>query len=502
MKQKLKTNKPICSRNDNERVGAERINTRPIRTMPAHNKGITLIALILTIIILLILAVVAISAVRGDGIISHAKNAKTDYTNAQEEEQIQIALNEWKIKDIQNNKKFTEFMQEKFGKDNVEKVTENEVIVTMESGNKYKVTAEGTIISTKGVNLNKSSLVLELKEGTIATETLTASLSEITGEITWSNSDNTKATISSTKGESIIVTAVAKGETTITATCGDYTATCKVIVENAMEIGNCVKYDVPYTDMYSGIEYTADNGWRYIGKDDNGNKLIVSTGIPAILNYSYRSNIGNEKDEGANTWWATKAEISLTTDTLYRTDKGYDYNNDSGEPGKYASYGLRYKFESILFNYQESKTSVSTANTGIYRKIGTQESGELSKTAFRANGVNVVDVHNLTLTEFERAITSASGSLYNGLNDLTGVAQGLINLRQLENYGETTEYGYYLSAPGTLGNERVAKMTTICSSINHVRSGGFNSDGVRPVVTLSSEVQLVDANGDGVLEIQ
>ena len=416
-----------------------------------RNKGITLIALILTIVILLILAVVAISAVKGDGIIAHAKNAKTDYTRAQEEEQIQIALNEWKIEDIQNNKNFTEFMQEKFEKDNVEKVTENEVIVTMESGNKYKVTAEGTIISTKGVNLNKSSLVLELKEGTTATETLTASLSEITGEITWSNSDNTKATISSTKGESITVTAVAKGETTITATCGDYTATCKVIVENTIEIGSCVKYDVPYTDMYSEIEYTASNGWRYLGKDDNGNKLIVSTGIPAILDYHDNSNIGNEKDGGANTWWATKAEINSTTDTLYRTDKGDDYYNDSGEPSKYAAYGLRYKFESIPFNYQESETSVSVTNTGIYRKVGAQASGELSKTAFRANGVNVVDVHNLTLAELNRAINRASGSTRadgyggSGFKDLDGTAKGLFDMLDLTGY--TQCYWYWLATP-------------------------------------------------------
>ena len=50
-------------------------------------KGITLVALIITIIVLLILAVVAISAVKGDGIIAHAKNAKADYSRAQTNEQ-------------------------------------------------------------------------------------------------------------------------------------------------------------------------------------------------------------------------------------------------------------------------------------------------------------------------------------------------------------------------------------------------------------------------------
>ena len=52
-----------------------------------NNKGITLIALIITIVVLLVLASVAIAAIKGDGIISHAKNAKTQYTQAQTNEQ-------------------------------------------------------------------------------------------------------------------------------------------------------------------------------------------------------------------------------------------------------------------------------------------------------------------------------------------------------------------------------------------------------------------------------
>ena len=50
------------------------------------NKGITLVALIITIIVLLILAAVAIAAIKGDGIISHAKNARDLYVTKSEEE--------------------------------------------------------------------------------------------------------------------------------------------------------------------------------------------------------------------------------------------------------------------------------------------------------------------------------------------------------------------------------------------------------------------------------
>ena len=49
-------------------------------------KGITLVALIITIIVLLILAVVAIGVVTGDGILFHAKDASTKYTEKADEE--------------------------------------------------------------------------------------------------------------------------------------------------------------------------------------------------------------------------------------------------------------------------------------------------------------------------------------------------------------------------------------------------------------------------------
>ncbi len=60
-------------------------------------KGITLVALIITIIVLLILAVVAIAAVSSDKIINHAKNARSEYTNAQANEQTTLTQYETKL---------------------------------------------------------------------------------------------------------------------------------------------------------------------------------------------------------------------------------------------------------------------------------------------------------------------------------------------------------------------------------------------------------------------
>ena len=100
-----------------------------------RNKGITLIALILTIIVLLILAVVAINAVKGDGIIARAKNAKSDYSRAQANEQstLQGYLDQLEETKLASTKL----------KDNLYKVLSSDANITLEDdfGNKIKVPA-------------------------------------------------------------------------------------------------------------------------------------------------------------------------------------------------------------------------------------------------------------------------------------------------------------------------------------------------------------------------
>ncbi len=273
-------------------------------------------------------------------------------------------------------------------------------------------------------------------------------------------------------------------------------------IANVLAIGSYVQYDIPYTDMYSNIEYTATTGWRYLGKDDVGNKLIVSTGIPARLYYHYNENTGSTKDGGKNAWWATKAEISATKDTLYKTSKDYDYNIEEGEPNKYAAYGLRYKFDEILFTYQENETSVSTANMGIFRKVGNIASGTNINLNFKANGVDVVDVHNLTLAELNRATNKVSGttrtdsSISEGFKDLAGTALGLFDIQKLDEYAQN--YWYWLASPNTNGRGHVYNVYSNRSYVYDYYIGIF---GIRPVVTLSSDIQLVDTDSDGVFEI-
>lgn len=111
--------------------------------------GITLIALILTIIILLILAVVTIKAVQGDGIITHAKNAKIKYTEAQEDEKVKLATYNALLSGhgkVEKQGLIDELIAQGLEGAKVEAGTEkNTFIVTLASGRKYKVSTTGTV---------------------------------------------------------------------------------------------------------------------------------------------------------------------------------------------------------------------------------------------------------------------------------------------------------------------------------------------------------------------
>lgn len=81
-----------------------------------------------------------------------------------------------------------------------------------------------------GIKLDRDTLTIA--RGETATLTATVEPANTTDTIGWSSKDDNIATV-----ENGVVTAVGHGETTITATCGNQTATCKVIVNKATLTG-------------------------------------------------------------------------------------------------------------------------------------------------------------------------------------------------------------------------------------------------------------------------
>ena len=91
-----------------------------------------------------------------------------------------------------------------------------------------------------GIKLDRDTLTIAC--GETATLTATVEPANTTDTIGWSSKDDNIATV-----ENGVVTAVGHGETTITATCGGKTATCKVIVNKAIIDG---KVNVPTKAVY------------------------------------------------------------------------------------------------------------------------------------------------------------------------------------------------------------------------------------------------------------
>ena len=162
-----------------------------------------------------------------------------------------------------------------------------------ESGNsasKVKTeTSTLTIVNPcTGIKLDRDTLTIA--RGEKATLTATVEPADTTDKVVWSSADKTIATV-----ENGVVTAAGLGETTITATCGNQTASCKVIVNKAFLTGEVIitgnaVYGVMLTATYNKgnakkVEYvwyregenmpvSAENTYT-ITKDDIGKTLTV-----------------------------------------------------------------------------------------------------------------------------------------------------------------------------------------------------------------------------------
>ena len=159
MKLKFKTknsNQPICFKNKNEHVGAG--------FMPAHNRGITLVALIITIILLLILAVVAITSISNNNIIKHAQNAGKTYTEEKEKEKISLAMQEALLEEngTVTQEGITKVMNTYFTNSGWKIISSDDKIMTIQitsSGRQYKITLGSGKIETVTGGKNTESWV-------------------------------------------------------------------------------------------------------------------------------------------------------------------------------------------------------------------------------------------------------------------------------------------------------------------------------------------------------
>ena len=465
-----------------------------------EEKGITLIALVITIIVLLILAGVTIAAVGGEnGILKNAGEAKEESERGDAEDEIKLALNEWQIERYTGNKTIEDFLSEKFGG----VVDNGDDTYTIEKGGyEAKIDKEGNIIGEiekagprpevisakvvneageevgKGSQAEGTKLYIEIEAKIEGGEIERIKIGEEEGE---KAGEKYRIEINKNGKYTVEIIGRVEGEeysTKYTITVDQY--------ESSLKIGDYVRYNVTYTDVYTGYEFTAENGWRVLNPGtDNGDGTytglkLISTGIPAKLDYR-SSGIKKKENNGEYGNWAGNAEQRERYANEYYSSGSNDNEN------MYAAAGLRYNFGKIEFS---QGTSIIVYNEGYYTKVNGKTRGNLSETEFLIEGAE--EVHNLTLAELNEARGESNLESTSSVSTNTG-AIGLFYLRGLNkfNYKSISNPYYWLASPYP-GSTNTLSYVHYDGSIHNYNTSTF---GVRPVVSLPSSFQVEETEG-------
>ena len=203
------------------------------------NCGITLIALVVTIVVLLILAGVSISMLSGDnGIINKAINAAKETNKAAQIEEIQLEIfNKTLVNDGEITEDELKTILLSYGTLSTEENLLDKTLTISKDGTQIKVTEIYNDLFweedvEKSISLNSSQVSIAVGEE----ETLTATLTGLTGDITWSIEDESIAKISNSNVITADIQGISKGNTIVTAKCGNYKATCEIIVDESLAV--------------------------------------------------------------------------------------------------------------------------------------------------------------------------------------------------------------------------------------------------------------------------
>lgn len=225
-----------------------------------------------------------------------------------------------------------------------------------------------------GITLDRDTLTIA--RGETATLTATVEPAGTTDKVVWSSADNGIATV-----ENGIVTAVGLGETTITATCGGKTATCKVIVNKAtltgeVTISGDAVFGVTLTAKYKGNADNVEYTWYREGKEmpvgtqniytitegDIGKTLTVW--VSDTDNFNGMKKATTAKVEKA-TQKAPNVPVIVAEENKIKVTNaatGAQYKLNNGEFGTATEFDVEYNTEyTVSAYYPETDTHKASA---------------------------------------------------------------------------------------------------------------------------------------------
>ena len=261
-------------------------------------KGITLIALVVTIIVLLILAGVSIAMLTGNnGILTQGRRAKEEQAHAAVKEGIMLLYNEYRTKQEVNSSKVQE--ETKVASTEFVKIAENEGAEgTTENLGSFKDFIQSkNIINANGI-INVRNLLgqtLSLGNGTSKESGDVYVFEEQKGiyKISYYTSETVSTSIYQIANEKAGKTLVEMYNQAQKDNCTNSDGSCKKAEH--LHIGDYVDYNpLKFKEGTVDLDKTAssladengdsdqtfsintDTKWRVLGKDDNGQILIVS----------------------------------------------------------------------------------------------------------------------------------------------------------------------------------------------------------------------------------
>ena len=254
--------------------------------------------------------------------------------------------------------------------------------------------------------------------------------------------------------------------------------------------GAFIKYDVEYTDAENNYEYTSANGWRLenyeLAADGKtlSNVRLISTGVPATMNYYYDDTTNNYSK-----WITNSTRLEEFKSNVLGTDYAI-YTESATNYALHAATGFYYNLGQMTF---VRDGTYNTKNQGYYTKIKngstTYTSGaQIGNDLFKAR--NDAEIRMLTLSELNGALgrddidNTSTFSDETGLYQLNKISTGTVLTIPTDNIG-----WYWLASPWPDTNDRI----NLCAVAytGDIYYDGNNGSGIRPVISLTSRVQLV-----------
>lgn len=423
-----------------------------------------------------------------NSVINKAQKAKTETKKADVKEIIQLALASAKTNkyaDGDNNipENMQKELENKYGEGNVSVENNDED----EGGYIVEIQGEGTFLVDDKGNVKRLGPALTYSEVKVVRNSDGSGDSIREAEIT----DNIKLYINfevSVEDGTInsitpnVPFEVSKNGTyefkiSYTVNGKEYTRKKKVKINQydvTPKIGSYVKYNVTYKDMASDYEYTADNGWRILDTGEitqnadgtytgTGTKLI-STGMPAELNYYYSTNYP---------WNGNAEQVESYTNQFWAT------GGTERQEMRVCS-GLFYNFNKIVFN----EVGKNASGSGCQIKNINGKTGNVTGDIFLISGAK--EVHNITLAELNKARNNSN------IKDSTGVSEDLFALVKLKKYGYSSSGNdiYWFASPMRWGSYNYSSLWR-CRTSGYIDYELSGTNGLRPVVTLPDNSELI-----------